>query len=87
MRAQLDGHVVSDVAQRRPERIGVSHEATRHRERIMRRFKSPTQAQRSLSLHGLVQNLFREGRLLLRAADYRLLRSRSMATWHAEAQA
>jgi len=31
----------------------------RQRERSMRRFKSITQAQRCLSVHGLVQNLFR----------------------------
>jgi putative transposase len=43
----------------------------------MRRFKSASQAQRFLSLHGVIQNLFRVGRHLLRSMNYRLLRSRS----------
>ena len=68
-------------------RAELSNEATRLRERVMRRFKSPAQAQGFLSLHGLVQNLFRVGRHLLRATNYRLLRSRSLATWHAAAHA
>ena len=62
-------------------RVEVSHEATRLRERIMRRFKSPAQAQRFLSLHGLVQNLFRVGRHHLCAENYRTLRSRALASW------
>ncbi len=49
-------------------RADVSHEPTRQRERQMRRFKSPGQAQRFLSVHGVIQNLFRVGRHLLRAA-------------------
>ncbi len=47
----------------------------------MRRFKSPGQAQRFLAVHGQVHNLFRVGRHLLRAANYRLLRNRSFETW------
>src|SRR6266571_7556787 len=54
-----------------------SHQPTRQRERHMRRFKSACQAQRFLSLPGLVQNLFRVGRHLLRSTNQRLLRSRS----------
>ncbi len=42
-----------------------SHQPTRQRERQMLRFKSAGQAQRFLSLHGIVQNLFRVGRHLL----------------------
>ena len=79
--------VPHDTGRYANNRIEVSHEATRLRERIMRRFKSPAQAQRFLSLHGLVQNLFRVGRHLLRATNYRRLRSRSLATWHAAAHA
>jgi len=37
--------------------------------------------QRFLSVHGLVLNLFRVGRHLLRAAHYRLLRARSLLVW------
>jgi putative transposase len=62
-------------------RAELSHQPTRQRERQMRRFKSGSQAQRFLSLHGVVQNLFRVGRHLLRSANHRLLRSRSLAVW------
>ncbi len=49
----------------------------------MRRFKSARHAQRFLSVHGLVLNLFRVGRHLLRAAHHRLLRTRSFRVWDA----
>ena len=62
-------------------RAEVSHEHTRAQERQMRRFKSPGQAQRFLAVHSQVHNLFRLSRHLLRAANYRLLRSRSFETW------
>jgi putative transposase len=39
-------------------RAEVSHEHTREQERQMRRFKSPGQAQRFLSVHSQVHNLF-----------------------------
>ena len=42
-----------------------SHQPTRQRERQMRRCKSAGQAQRFLSLYGVVQNLFRVGCHLL----------------------
>jgi putative transposase len=64
-------------------RAEVSHQPTRQRERLMRRFKSVGQAQRFLSVHGMVQNLFRLGRHLQRAAHYRLLRARSFKEWSA----
>jgi putative transposase len=62
-------------------RADVSHEHTRARERPMRRFKSPGQVQRFLAVHSQVHNLFRIGRHLHRAANYRLLRNRSFETW------
>ncbi len=62
-------------------RAEVSHEHTRAQERQMRRFKSPGQAQRFLAVHSQVHNLFRIGRHLHRAANYRLLRSRSFEAW------
>jgi len=62
-------------------RAEVSHEHTRAQERQMRRFKSPGQAQRFLAVHSQVHNLFRIGRHLLRAVNYRMLRSRSFETW------
>ncbi len=54
---------------------------TREQERQMLGFASSGQAQRYLSVHGQVHNLFRVGRHLLRAANYRLLRGRVFATW------
>ena len=65
-------------------RAEVSHEHTRTQERKMRRFKSQGQAQRFLSVHSQVHNLFRVGRHLLRAANYRTLRSRSFEMWQQE---
>ena len=64
------------------ETIRLSHQPTLQREGQMRRFKSAAHAQRFLSVHGLVQNLFRVGRHLLRAANHRLLRTRSFHVWH-----
>ena len=64
-------------------RAEVSHQPTRQRERQMRRFKSPAQTQRFLSVHGLVLNLFRLARHRLKAAHHRMLRERSFATWSA----
>jgi putative transposase len=62
-------------------RAEVSHQPTRQREYQMRRFKSPEQAQRFLSVHGPINNLFRLGRHLLPARHYRTLRTRAFATW------
>ena len=62
-------------------RIEVSHESTRQRERLMRRFKSVSQVQRFLSVHGVVSNLFRLGRHLLRAKNYRMFRMRAFVRW------
>ena len=62
-------------------RAEVSHQHTREQERQMRGFASSAQAQRFLSVHGQVHNLFRVGRHLLRAANYRLLRGRAFAAW------
>ena len=62
-------------------RAEVSHQPTCHRERQMRRFKSPRQAQRFLSVHGPINNLFRLGRHLLSARHYHTLRTRAFVTW------
>ena len=64
-------------------RVEVSHQPTRQREGQMRRFKSARHAQRFLSVHGLVPNLFRVGRHLLRAVHHRLLKTRSFRVWDA----
>lgn len=75
--------VVHDTRQYANNRAELSHQPTRQRERQMRGFKSWMQAQRFLVLHGLIGNLFRVGRHLLRAADHRLLRSRAFVQWNA----
>ena len=72
-----------DTRQYANNRAEVSHQPTRQRERLMRQFKSAGQAQRFLSVHGVVQNLFRLGRHLLSARHYRLLRDRSYNEWSA----
>jgi putative transposase len=59
----------------------VVHEATRIRERGMRRFKSVRQAQRFLGVHAAVSNLFNLGRHLVRAEHYRNLRVSAFAEW------
>jgi len=74
--------VVHDTSQYANNRAEVSHEPTRERERGMRRFKSMAQAQRFLSVHGFTQNLFRVGRHLLRATNYRILRARAFVVWN-----
>lgn len=61
----------------------VSHQRTRQRERQMRGFKSVGSAQRFLSVHGVILNLFNLGRHQLRSANYRLLRERSFKEWNA----
>jgi len=58
-----------------------SHQPTRRRERQMKRFKSPRQAQRFLSAHAQVSNLFHLRRDHLPAAQYRITRSRAFQTW------
>ena len=49
--------VTHDTQQYANNRAEISHQPTRMRERQMRRFKSPRQAQHFLSLHGVVRNL------------------------------
>ena len=64
-----------------PEAFRGGAETTRQRERQMRRFKSAAHVQRFVSVHGLVQNLFRVGRHLLRSAHHRLLRRQAFLVW------
>ena len=62
-------------------RVEQSHEATRARERGMRKFKSIRQAQRFLDAHAAVHNLFNLGRHLVRAEHYRNLRMSALTEW------
>src|SRR5271155_290412 len=59
-----------------------SHQPTRRRERIMKRFKSPRQAQRFLSIHDQIANVFpRRRRNHDTAASRRSDRTKAFATW------
>ena len=71
-----DGEVV--YANNRAE---LSTQPTRVREWGMRRFKSAHQAQRFLSAHAAVFNLFNLGRHLMSAKHYRLFRHRAFVSW------
>lgn len=62
-------------------RIEVSHEPTRQQERQMRGFRSDGHAQRFLRVHGQCNNLFRLGRHLLAAPNYRTMRQASFSVW------
>src|SRR4051794_16362272 len=58
-----------------------SHQPTRRRERQMKRFKSARQAQRFLSAHDQVDNLFHLRRDHVTAAEHRAARARAFETW------
>jgi putative transposase len=57
-----------------------SHQPTRRRERIMKCFKSAGQAQRFLSVHDQVANLFRRP-ARTNAADHRASRAQAFRVW------
>jgi putative transposase len=71
-----------DTSQYANNRAELSHQATRVRERGMRRFKSMGQCQRFLTIHAAVHNLFNLGRHLISAKNYRYFRSRAFASWN-----
>ncbi len=58
-----------------------SHQPTRRRERQMKRFKSAGQAQRFLSAHDQINNLFYLRRDHVSATEYRAARRRAFAAW------
>ena len=70
-----------DTSQYANNRAELSHQPTRVRERIMRRFKSVHQAQRFLSTIAAVYNLLNLGRHLVSAKHYRFFRQRAFASW------
>ncbi len=72
---------IHDTSQYANNRAELSHQWTRVRERGMRRFKSTQQAQRFLSIHAVVHNLFNLGRNLISTKHYRLIRQRAFASW------
>ena len=50
----------------------------------MQRFKSPMQAQRFLSAHGMIYDHFRPRRHLMAADTYRRARARAFRIWRQE---
>ncbi len=58
-----------------------SHQPTRSRERVMRRFKSTGHAQRFLSAFGIITSHFRVGRHLYRVSAYRAVMKSKFAMW------
>jgi len=58
-----------------------SHQPTRRRERKMQRFKSAGSAQKFLSTHAAVYNIFNVQRHLTSAQTHRELRAVAMDTW------
>jgi putative transposase len=58
-----------------------SHQPTRLRERVMRRFKSAGHAQRFLSAFGIITSHFRVGRHLYKASGYRTVMKSRFAVW------
>ena len=78
---ELIPEAIHSTKQYENNRAEQSHEATRVRERGMRRFKSTGQAQRFLNAHAAVSNLFNLGRHLVRAQHYRDLRVSAFADW------
>ena len=72
---------IHDTSQYANNRAELSHQPTRVRERGMRRFKSTHQAQRFVSTHAAIYNLFNLGRHLISADHYRFFRQRAFASW------
>jgi putative transposase len=58
-----------------------AHQPTRRRERQMKRLKSPGQAQRFLSAHDQINNLFHLRRDHRPAIEYRAARTQAFQTW------
>ena len=62
-------------------RVEVSHQPTRRRERQMQRFKSARHAQRFLSTHSRIHNHFQLRRHRLTANDHRAVRAGAFRIW------
>jgi putative transposase len=78
---ELMPDVIHDTSQYANNRVEQSHEPTRVRERVMRRFKLMKQAQRFLGVHAAVSNLFNLGRDKVDARYYRDLSISAFTEW------
>ena len=79
------GEVMPSVEHRKHKglnnRAENSHQPTRRRERQMKRFKSAGQAQRFLSAHDGINNLFHLRRDHVPADQYRAARAQAFQSW------
>jgi putative transposase len=64
-------------------RVENSHQPTRVREKVMRRFKSPRHLQRFASVHDQVANLFMDCRYNANAQQKRRARTQAFEAWEA----
>ena len=77
---ELIPEAIHDTSQYANNRCELSHDPTRVRKRGMRKFKSMSQAQRFLSAHAAVYNLFNLGRHLVSAKNYCFFSQRAFAS-------
>ena len=78
---ELIPEAIHDTSQYANNRVEQSHELTRVKKRGMRRFKSMGQAQRFLSVHAVVYNVFNLVRHRVSAKHYRVLRDVAFIAW------
>lgn len=62
-------------------RVEVSHQTSRQRERQWRRFRSPGSAQKFLSTHAAIYNQFNIQRQLITCRTMKIFRSEALANW------
>ena len=70
-----------DTGRWKNNRAENSHQPLRQRERRMKRFKSAGSAQRFLSIHAAVYNVFNVQRHLISRRTLRVFRAQAMLTW------
>jgi transposase-like protein len=80
-RRELGLSVRHEQGMRRNNRAENSHQVIRRREHKMQRFKSPMSAQRFLSVHAVVHNIFNLERHLICRATLRLFRAAAAQQW------
>lgn len=80
-RKELLPSVIHEQGKWMNNRVEVSRQPTRQRERQKRKFKSMRHTQRFLSVHGPITNLFRLCRHGIKAKHYRIFRDRAFAMW------
>ena len=80
-RAELMSSVAYHQQKYQNNRAENSHQPTRLRERLMRRFKSAAHAQRFLSAFGIITSHFRAGRHLYSASTYRTVMKSRFSLW------